>query len=86
MLASSSIHPQPVHSPDDEETLYGEGPEAILAQRTCTTPLIPSADGYAQRRTIMMHGALIDAMYYGAMFVFSPVGVLGLCMETVLRR
>lgn len=34
----------------------------------------------------MMHGALIDAMYYGAMFVFSPVGVLGLCMETVLRR
>ena len=34
----------------------------------------------------MMHVALIDAMYYGAVFIFSLVGVMGLCMETALRK
>jgi len=34
----------------------------------------------------MMHVALIDAMYYGAVFIFCLVGVVGLCMETALRR
>jgi hypothetical protein len=34
----------------------------------------------------MMHVALIDAMYYGAVFIFCLVGVVGLCMEAALRR
>jgi hypothetical protein len=34
----------------------------------------------------MMHVALIDAMYYGAVFILCLVGVMGLCMETALRR
>jgi hypothetical protein len=34
----------------------------------------------------MMNVALIDAMFYGAVFIFRLVGVLGLCMETALRK
>ena len=34
----------------------------------------------------MMHLALIDAMSYGAVYIFCLIGVVGLCMETALRR
>ena len=34
----------------------------------------------------MMHAALIDAMYYGVIFIFGVIGLLGLSMERVLRR
>ena len=34
----------------------------------------------------MMSVALIDAMYYGPLFMFSVVGILGLSMEMALRR
>lgn len=34
----------------------------------------------------MMGVALINAMYYGALFIFGVIGILGLSMEMVLRR
>jgi hypothetical protein len=34
----------------------------------------------------MMNVALIDAMYYGAILIFCMIGILGMCMEMVLRR
>jgi hypothetical protein len=34
----------------------------------------------------MMNLALIDAFYYGAIFSFIMIGVLGMCMEMALRR
>jgi hypothetical protein len=34
----------------------------------------------------MMAVALIDAMYYGGILIFCMIGILGMCMESVLRR
>jgi len=34
----------------------------------------------------MMAVALIDAMYYGGILIFCMIGILGMCMELVLRR
>jgi hypothetical protein len=33
-----------------------------------------------------MHVALLDAMSYGAIFIFGLVGIMGLSMERVLRK
>ena len=33
-----------------------------------------------------MHFVLIDAMSYGALFIFAMIGVLGLSIEMALRR
>jgi hypothetical protein len=34
----------------------------------------------------MMAVGLIDAMYYGGILIFCMIGILGMCMELVLRR
>ena len=34
----------------------------------------------------MMTVALIDAMYYGGILIFWMIGIVGMCMESVLRR
>lgn len=34
----------------------------------------------------MMPTALIDAMSYGAIFIFRLVGILGMCIDMALRR
>jgi hypothetical protein len=34
----------------------------------------------------MMTFALIDAMYYEGILIFCMIGILGMCMELVLRR
>jgi len=34
----------------------------------------------------MMNLALIDALSYGAIFIFIMIGILGMCMEMGLRR
>jgi hypothetical protein len=33
----------------------------------------------------MMTVALIDAVYYGEIFIFCMVGIIGICMEMALR-
>ena len=34
----------------------------------------------------MMTVALIDAMYYGGIWIFCMIGILGMSMEMVLKR
>jgi hypothetical protein len=34
----------------------------------------------------MMTVVSIDAMYYGGILIFCMIGILGMCMESVLRR
>ena len=34
----------------------------------------------------MMTVALIDAVYYGGIFIFCMAGIFGICMEMALRR
>jgi len=34
----------------------------------------------------MMTVALIDAMSYGAILIFCLIGILGMCMEMVLKK
>lgn len=34
----------------------------------------------------MMNLALIDALVYGAIFIFIMIGVLGMCMEMGLKK
>ena len=34
----------------------------------------------------MMNQVLIDALYHSAIFLFFMIAVIGLCMESVLRR
>jgi len=34
----------------------------------------------------MMNRALIDAMYYGAIFIFIMIGILGMSMDMVFRN
>src|SRR5215510_13555904 len=41
---------------------------------------------FHERRTVMMNLALIDALSYGAIFIFIMIGILGMCMEMGLRR
>jgi hypothetical protein len=34
----------------------------------------------------MMTVALFDAMYYGAILIFCLIGILGMCIEMVLKK
>jgi len=41
---------------------------------------------YTKRRTVMVNLALIDALAYGAIFIFIMIGILGMCMEMGLKK
>ena len=38
------------------------------------------------RRDVIMAVAFIDAMYDGGILIFCMVGIVGMCMEMVLRK
>jgi len=41
---------------------------------------------YTKRRTVMVNLALVDALAYGAIFIFIMIGILGMCMEMGLKK
>lgn len=85
-MASSSVHAQSLHYVHDNKTLQGTRPETVLAQLNVTIPSVRATDGFSRKEDAMMSVALIDAMYYGAILLFCLIGILGMCMEMVLRK
>ena len=64
----------------------------IILITLCGTGLIPAfaavsdRELFTERKTVMMNVVLIDAMYFGSIFLFVIIGLLGLSMEKVLKR
>ena len=85
-MASSSVHSRSIHYVHDNKELQGAGSETDLARLNVTIPSVQAARDSHGRRDAMMTVALVAAMYYGAILIFCLIGLLGMCMEVVLKK